>query len=100
MLFHKKLSSTAGKTVLKKMAETGLSPEEIMANESLEQISNADDLIAAVEKVIASNQQAVEDYKKGKRESIKFLVGKVMQETKGRANPQIAQEILERKLSS
>lgn len=97
-IFHKKLSSTAAKTVLKEMARTGLSPEEISANKGLEQISNADDLIIAVEKVIASNQRAVGDYKKGKQESIKFLVGKVMQETKGRANPRIAAEILERKL--
>ena len=62
------------------------------------QLSNVGDLEAAVDKVIADNSKAVEDYKKGKQTSMKFLVGAVMRETKGKANPQMAEEILKKML--
>lgn len=96
LIFHKELSSTGAKTVLKKMAKSGLHPEQIMKENDLGQLSNAGDLEAAVDKVIADNSKAVEDYKKGKQMSIKFLVGAVMRETKGKANPQTVEEILKK----
>jgi len=94
LIFHKKLSSTGAKMVLKEMAQTGMHPEQIMKEKDLGQVSDASVLTDAVAKVITANSKAVEDYKKGKVEVIKFLVGMVMRETKGKANPQVVDEIL------
>ncbi|MBI2627086.1 MAG: Asp-tRNA(Asn)/Glu-tRNA(Gln) amidotransferase subunit GatB [Parcubacteria group bacterium] len=98
MFFHKKLSSSATKVILKEMTETGLHPEQIMKEKDLGQVSDSGELTIAVKNVIANNQRAVEDYKKGKQESLKFLVGQVMKETKGKANPQVAEELLKKEL--
>lgn len=99
MIFHKKLSSTAAKAALKKMAETGLHPEAVVKELGVEQISDTGELEGAVDEVVAKNPKAVEDYKKGKVESLKFLVGQVMAHTRGKANPQVVGQILEKKLA-
>lgn len=98
LIFHQKLSSTSAKTVLKEMAQTGLHPEQIMQEKNLGQVSDEGDLNKAVLEVIAENPKPVEDYKKGKKETLKFLVGKTMAKTAGRANPQIAEQLLKNKL--
>ena len=94
LIFHQKLSSTGAKLVLKEMAETGLHPEQIMKEKNLGQVSDIGELQKAVEEVISKNPKAVEDYKKGKKESLKFLVGQVMAATKGKANPQVVGDLL------
>lgn len=95
---NKELSSTAAKIVLDEMAVFGRDPDEIMKEKDLGQISDAGDLANAVDDTIAANPKAVEDYRKGKTESLKFLVGKVMGATKGKANPKVVLEILKQKL--
>lgn len=95
-IFHKELSSTGAKTVLQEMFGTGLTPGQIMKEGDLGQVSDAGELQKIVEEVIAKNSKAVEDFKKGKKESLKFLVGQVMAHSKGKANPQMAQELLEK----
>ena len=100
MIFHKKLSSTAAKTVLKEMAETGLHPEHVAKEMNLLQVSDEGELLLAIEEVINNNKNAVEDYKKGKKESIKFLVGQVMAKTSGKANPQVVSKLLEEELNN
>ena len=98
LIFHKELSSTGAKAVLKEMAETGLHPEQVIKEKNLGQVSDEGELGAVVDKVVANNSQAVEDYKKGKEASLKFLIGMIMRESKGRANPQMVEEILKNKL--
>jgi len=98
LIFHKELSSTGAKFVLKEMAETGLHPEQIMKEKDLGQMSDAGALGVAVDETIAGNPQAVEDYKKGKEASLKFLLGMVMRKSKGKANPQMVEEMLKDKL--
>ncbi|HEY4474710.1 MAG TPA: Asp-tRNA(Asn)/Glu-tRNA(Gln) amidotransferase subunit GatB [Candidatus Paceibacterota bacterium] len=100
LIFHKELSSTGAKSVLKEMSETGLHPEQIMKEKNLGQVSDEGEIETVVEKVVVNNSQAVEDYKKGKEASLKFLIGVVMRESKGKANPQVVEEILRNKLSS
>jgi len=100
MIFHEKLNSTNAKVVLKKMAETGLHPEAIVKEQNLGQISDSGELEGAVDEVIAKNNKAVEDYKKGKVESLKYLVGQVMAQTRGKANPQIVEKLLKEKLKA
>ena len=98
LIFHKELSSTGAKAVLKEMAETGLHPEQIIKEKDLGQMSDAGELETAVDNVISTNPKAVEDYKKGKEASLKFLIGMVMRESKGKANPQVVEEILKKRL--
>lgn len=98
LIFHKELSSSAAKTVLKEMAETGLHPEQIMHDKNLAQVSDTGELNAATLKVLSDNPKAVEDYKKGKEASLKFLVGMAMKETKGKANPQVVEGMIKEML--
>ncbi len=96
----KEVSSTAAKTVLAEMQKTGKDPDEIIKEKNLGQISDAGDLMRTVEEVLIANQKAIEDYKKGKQESLKFLVGKVMALSKGKANPEVVNTLLVEKLKS
>ncbi len=98
LIFHKELSSTGAKAVLKEMAETGLHPEQIMKDKDLGQTSNSEELELLVDKVISNNSQAIIDYKNGKEASLKFLIGMVMRESKSKANPQVVEEILKERL--
>ncbi len=98
MIFHEELSSTNAKLVLKEMAETGLHPSQIVKEKNLGQTSDIEEIGRAVDEVIAKNPKAVEDYKKGKVETIKFLTGQVMALTRGKANPQVVSQLLEQKL--
>jgi aspartyl-tRNA(Asn)/glutamyl-tRNA(Gln) amidotransferase subunit B len=76
------------------MIETGKAPREIVEERGLAAISGGDELLDAVRKAIAANEKAVADYRAGKEASLKFLIGQVMRETRGRANPQVAQDLI------
>jgi aspartyl-tRNA(Asn)/glutamyl-tRNA(Gln) amidotransferase subunit B len=93
-----KVTPNVGKDVFEKMVTNGLEAAAIVEAEGLAQISGEDDLVEAVRRAIATNQRAVDDYRAGKDASIKFLVGQVMRETRGRANAQVVQGMLEREL--
>ena len=92
------LSGPAAKTVFEEMFNSGNRPGDIVAQKGLTQISDASALEEAARQVIANNAQAVADYKAGKEQALKFLVGQVMKATKGRANPQLANEVLRQEL--
>ncbi len=98
MIFHEELSSTNAKLVLKEMAETGLHPGQIVKEKNLGQTSDIEEIGKAVDEVVAKNQKAVEDYKKGKIESLKYLTGQVVALTRGKSNPQVVSQLLESKL--
>jgi aspartyl-tRNA(Asn)/glutamyl-tRNA(Gln) amidotransferase subunit B len=93
-----KINSSAAQTVLLEMYKTGGDPSQIIEEKNLSQVSNEAELESITEKVLKDNLQSVGDYKKGKENAMKFLIGQVMKETKGKANPQIVQEILKKKL--
>jgi len=97
-IFHQELSSTNAKLVLKEMFETGLTPDEIVRTKNLGQVSNVGELQKAIEEVLAKNPKAIEDYGKGKKEVLKFLVGQVMAATRGKANPAVVLDLLEKEL--
>jgi len=92
------VSGTTAKSVLGEMFKTGKDSTEIIRERGLSQISDAGELEKDVIAVIKSNNQAVADYKAGKTAALKFLVGQVMRATKGRANPQVVNEMLKQKL--
>jgi len=92
------VSSTSGRSVLEEMFETGRGPADIIKELGLSQISDADAIEQEIARVIKDNAAAVADYKAGKKQSLKFLVGQVMRATRGRANPAVVNRLLEKKL--
>ena len=93
-----KLSSNLAKDVFVQMYETGRGPAEIAEESGLVQVSDVDQVASAVEAAIAGNPQAVADYMEGKNKAIGFLVGQVMKETRGKANPRMASSLVKEKL--
>ena len=88
------ISTKIAKTVFKAMLETGKLPQAIVEEQGLVQISDEGAIKAIVEQVVAANPQSVEDYKAGKQKAIGFLVGQVMKESKGKANPALVNKLL------
>lgn len=88
------ISGKIAKTVFKAMLETGKRPQQIVEEQGLVQISDEGAIRAIVEKVVAANPQSVEDFKAGKEKAIGFLVGQVMRESKGKANPALVNQLL------
>jgi aspartyl-tRNA(Asn)/glutamyl-tRNA(Gln) amidotransferase subunit B len=88
------ISGKIAKTVFAEMLESGKDPETIVKEKGLVQISDEGAIREIVEKVIAANPQSVNDYRNGKERALGFLVGQVMKETKGKANPQLVNKLL------
>ncbi len=95
-----KLSSRGAKDLLPQMLKTGGDPHQLMLDKGLGQVSEAGELEVAADRVIAANPEAVTKYKSGNENILQFLVGQMMKETKGAANPQVAAEILRKKIVS
>jgi aspartyl-tRNA(Asn)/glutamyl-tRNA(Gln) amidotransferase subunit B len=94
LIYEGKISSRIAKDMLSQMIEKGEDPENLMLSQNIKLISNEEELKEIAQKVISQNEKAIEDYKKGKENALQFLVGKIMQETKGKANPEAVKEIL------
>ena len=95
------ISATASTVVVEEMVETRLPSDVIVEQKNLMQKSNAGELEVIVDQVLAENPRAVEDVTSGGKKSKKargFLLGQVMQKTKGQANPKVVSEILAGKL--
>ena len=90
------VSATAAKDVLAEMFTSEASPATIVERKGLAQISDTGELEAVVERVVAANPELVEKFRGGKRGVLGALVGQVMRETRGRANPQLVNQLLER----
>ncbi|MVP02003.1 Asp-tRNA(Asn)/Glu-tRNA(Gln) amidotransferase subunit GatB [Paenibacillus lutrae] len=88
------ISNKIAKTVFKEMIETGKQPQQIVEEKGLVQISDEGAIKSVVEQVVANNPQSVADYKAGKEKAIGFLVGQVMKETKGKANPGLVNKLI------
>ncbi len=98
MAMNKKISSRVAKDVLRQMVETAQEPNVIVKEKGLEQTSDRGFIEEATGKAINANPKAVSDYKKGKEESLQFLVGQVMRETRGKADPEIIKKILKKNI--
>jgi len=92
------LSGPAAKRVFEEMFDTGKTAKEIAAQQGLTQISDSSAIGGMVRQVLADNPQAVADFKAGKEQAVKFLVGQVMKASRGRVNPQMAAEVVKQEL--
>ncbi|MDD3498019.1 MAG: Asp-tRNA(Asn)/Glu-tRNA(Gln) amidotransferase subunit GatB [Candidatus Moranbacteria bacterium] len=93
-----KINSSAAQTVLKEMYETGGDPSQIIEEKNLAQMEDDGEMENIIDKILVDNQSSVDDYKSGKENALKFLMGQVMKETQGKANPQKAMEMIREKL--
>ena len=82
------------------MYRSGKSPAAIVEEKNLGQISGSDEVLDVVRQVIADNPKAVDDFRQGKSQAITFLTGQVMRMTRGRANPAVTRELLEKELGA
>lgn len=92
---RKTVSSRMAKELLGHMLTTGEAPGALMARLGMAQVSDAETLRAAAREVVQANPKAVDDYRHGKAQALKFLVGQLMANTRGHANPERAHEVLQ-----
>jgi aspartyl-tRNA(Asn)/glutamyl-tRNA(Gln) amidotransferase subunit B len=92
------ISGKIAKTVFDEMAQTGKAAKQIVKEKGLMQISDTDAIEEVISQVITGHPKEVEAYQKGKTKLIGFFVGKIMQATKGQANPKLVNEILKKSL--
>ncbi|MGL5513209.1 MAG: Asp-tRNA(Asn)/Glu-tRNA(Gln) amidotransferase subunit GatB, partial [Sporomusa sp.] len=93
------ISGKIAKTVFEGMWSSGKAAETIVKEQGLVQISDEGAIVAIVDGVIAANPQSVADFKAGKEKAIGFLVGQVMKQSKGRANPELVNKLLKERLA-
>ena len=93
------ISGSAAKDVFGVMWESGGEPDKIVEEKGLKQISDSSELESAVEAVIAEQSEAADKVRGGDEKPIQFLMGQVMRATKGKANPQLVQQLLRERLS-
>ncbi|MDD5679680.1 MAG: Asp-tRNA(Asn)/Glu-tRNA(Gln) amidotransferase subunit GatB [Candidatus Omnitrophica bacterium] len=92
------ISIKIAKEMLPDMTDKGESPQALVEKKGLMQISDSGELESIVERILAANGKSVNDYKAGKTNALAHLVGQIMKETRGKANPKIVNEILLSKL--
>ncbi len=92
------ISNTAGKTVLEEIIFSGKTPDQVVEEKGLAQISDTAALEAIVQEVLDSNAKVVADYKGGKSNALGFLVGQCMRRSKGQGNPTVIRQLLEKAL--
>lgn len=94
-----KITSKQGKEVFAEMMATNKMPSVIIKEKGMEVVSDAGEIDKIVQDVIAANPKAVEDFKGGKTNVVGWLMGQVMKQSHGKANPKQATEILNKYLS-
>lgn len=94
------ISGKIAKKVFATMWKEGGNPEEIVKAQGLVQISDTAELSKLVDEVVGKNPKAVGDFKAGKKKAVGALVGQIMKATKGKANPRVINELLNKKLQS
>ena len=92
------VTQAVAKDVFETMATSGKSAPQVVEEGGLAQISGSDELLAIVRRAIEANPKPVADYQAGKEAAAKFLIGQVMRETRGRANPAVVQDLLKAEL--
>ncbi len=88
----------SGKAVLEEMYKTGKDADTIIKEKGLVRISDTSEVSEKIAEVIEANPRAAADYRAGKEQAVKFLVGQVMRATRGRVNPNMAADLIKEKL--
>jgi len=100
IVYKKKVNSSAAQVLLKEMYETGGDPSQILEEKDLSQVGDTDELSQVVEQIIKNNPGQVREYQAGKEPLIKFFIGLAMRQTKGKADPEMLENLFKKKLKS
>ncbi|MBU2514760.1 Asp-tRNA(Asn)/Glu-tRNA(Gln) amidotransferase subunit GatB [bacterium] len=93
------ISSKIAKTVFEEMFASGNAPDKIVKEKGLTQVSNEDEIKSICQKILDENPSQIDEFKAGKVKVLGFFVGQVMKQTKGKANPQLVNKLLNDLLS-
>lgn len=99
LIDSKEISSKIGKDILGSILTTDKSVDVIIEEKNIRQISDESELIKIIDHILKNNPDSVNDYKNGKDRTIKYLMGQIMKETKGRVNPEITKNLLIERLN-
>jgi len=97
---RKVLNMPSAREVFQVLFERGGDPEAIVKEKGLSQVSDAGAIEALADRAIAENAKSVEAFRAGKEAALQHLVGQVMRLSRGKANPQLAADVLRRKLGA
>ena len=92
------ISGKIAKTVFEEMMSSGADPDTVVKEQGLVQVSDEGELLEMVREIIAANPEQAEQFRAGKSKVLGFFVGQLMRQTKGKANPQMANELFSREL--
>ena len=93
-----KISSKQAKDILNELWTGKLDIDEIIRSKNIEQVSDTGILMKEAQKILEKHPKEVQDYKNGKDKLMGFFVGQIMKETRGKANPKVLNEILNKLL--
>jgi len=93
------ISSKIAKQVLAEMFKNGADPSQIIEEKGLTQITDEAEIEIIIKEVTSKNPKAVKDYELGKANAFQYLIGQIMAQTKGKANPQLVRDILRKTLT-
>ncbi len=96
LIQNNKISRQTGQRLMELLVEKDITIKEYVKKQNLEIVSNTQELEDICKKVIKENQQAVKEFKEGNEKSFMFLVGQVMRNSKGKADPKIVNEVLKK----
>ena len=95
-----RISGKIAKTVFEALLESDQTPERIVSEKGLEQVSDTGSINAAIDQMLVANTKQVEQFRSGNEKVFGFLVGQIMKATQGKANPQKVNELLREKLKT
>jgi aspartyl-tRNA(Asn)/glutamyl-tRNA(Gln) amidotransferase subunit B len=93
------ISGKIAKTVFTDMLQSGKDPEQIVRDKNLVQVSDESELLALVREIIEQNPTQADEFRGGKTKVMGFFIGQLMQKTKGKANPKLANQLFNQELS-
>ena len=94
MVEEGKINAATGKSLLRKVEESGREPQEIVESEGLAVIADSDSLRSQIEALLANSQDEVANFRAGKESLLGWFVGQIMRSTGGKADPKLTREIL------
>ena len=93
------ISSKIAKDILNQLKDDNFSVDDLIEDQGLQQITDEDQIKSVVLEVINENPEQKKQYLSGKEQVVGFLIGKVMQKTKGKANPKLVNDLMKLELS-
>ena len=99
LIYKNKVNSANAQKILITMVDTGADPTNILEDQGMHLIEDVADIEPIINQVIKNNPDQVKAFKTGKTVLLRFLIGEVMKESRGKANPKMAEDILLQKLT-